>query len=347
MNIPLCKPNITTDEFVEIGKVLNSGMLVYGEKCKEFEKIFANYIGSIEALKLKGEIIVPSFTFTASANAIILAGCKPVFADVDYETRNLNIQSIKNKLTENTVGIMPVHFGGQSCNMDEIMELANENNLRVIEDSAETLGGTFKNKYTGSFGDVGCFSFFPTKNMTTGEGGMVTTNNKEVYDFISLKIAHGIKKDGFKRDCVLPSYNMRMTDIQGAIGVIQLKKLDEMNNHRRALAKYYNTKLQNIKEVSCTCEQNHCKHVYQMYTITVDKKIRDLLVKTLNEKGIGASVHFDPPVHKQTYYSNKDFDTSDLNVTEKLCKEIITLPMYSSMNFEDIEYISKTIGDCV
>jgi dTDP-4-amino-4,6-dideoxygalactose transaminase len=338
---------------------LESGVLVHGKKCKEFEKQFAGYIGTkyaismnsctsalqlaIEALKLKGEIIVPSFTFTASANAIVLAGCKPVFADVDYNTRNLDPLSVKNKITNNTVGVMPVHFGGQSCDMDELMSIAKKYDLSVIEDSAETIGGTFNGKRTGSFGDAGCFSFFPTKNLTTGEGGIVTTDNKEVYDYISLKIAHGIKKDGFRRDCITPGYNMRMTDIQGAIGLIQLKKLDEMNNRRREVAKFYNKKIQSIKEVAIPQEHKSCKHVYQMYTITVDKNRRDFLVKKLNENGIGASVHFDPPVHKQTYYTNREFDTTGLKITEKLSGEIITLPMFPDMTNEQVEFITKNI----
>ena len=192
---------------------------------------------------------------------------------------------------------MPVHFGGQSCRMDEIMEIANDYNLKVIEDSAETLGGTFKNKLTGSFGDIGCFSFFPTKNMTTGEGGMIVTDNKDVYEYVSLKIAHGVRKDGFRRDCVIPAYNMRMTDIQGAIGIIQLKKLDEMNNKRRKLAALYDEHLEPIG-VSTPIEDKYCKHVYQMYTVTVDKSKRDFIVEKLNENGIGASVHFDPPVRE-------------------------------------------------
>lgn len=359
MKIPLCKPDIGNEEIGAVREVLESGMLVYGKRCREFERKFAGYIGtkyavamnsctsalqlSIEALHLKGEIVVPSFTFAASANAIVLAGCKPVFADVDYDTRNISTKSIKSVITDNTVGVMPVHFGGQSCRMDEIMKLANEHDLRVIEDSAETLGGMFKDQSSGSFGDAGCFSFFPTKNMTTGEGGMITTNDRGVYDYVSLRVAHGIRKDGYRRDCVLPAYNMRMTDMQGAIGTIQLKKLDKMNGLRRKLAKVYNEYLSSLKSVATPLEDEHCRHVYQMYTITVLGEKRDGIVNYLKACGIGASVHFDPPVHEQLFYRENTPSTGNLGVTERLSKEILTLPMFPGMGIDEVDYVASKL----
>src|SRR3989344_1758997 len=220
----------------------------------------------------------------ASAHAIMKAGCKPIFVDINKNTFNIDSEKIREKINKNTVAIMPVHFAGQSCEMDEIMKIAEEHNLKVIEDSAECIGGTFDNKKTGSFG-IGCFSFFPTKNLTTGEGGMITSNDDEFIERVKLLIAHGAVKDkerNWYRDSVIPAYNFRMSNLNAAIGVEQLKKLDLMNEKRREHADYYNKNIK-IEEIDLPVEASRCRHVYQMYVIKVDEKIRDKLVNYLRE----------------------------------------------------------------
>ena len=360
MKIPLCKASIGINELNAVKEILldENPWLTHGPKNKEFEENFAKYIGvkyavtvnscasallaAIEAYKLKGEIILPSFTHMASAHAIMKAGCKPIFVDINKNTFNIDSEKIREKINKNTVAIMPVHFGGQSCEMNEIMKIAEENNLKVIEDSAECIGGTFDNKKTGSFG-IGCFSFFPTKNLTTGEGGMITSNDDEFIERIKLLIAHGVVKDkerNWYRDSVIPAYNFRMSNLNAAIGVEQLKKLDLMNEKRREHADYYNKNIK-IKGIKLPIEYNKCKHVYQMYVIKVDKKIRDNLLNYLRENGIEASVHFDPPVHLQNYYKGN----YNLSVTEELCKRVITLPMFPDLSKNKLDYIIEKVEE--
>jgi len=362
MKIPLCIPYIDEEEMALVKEVLDSGWLAHGPKTKQFEEVFAKYIGvkkaisvnsctsalqlAIIAKELKGEIIVPSFTFMASANAIVTSGCKPVFADIDYKTCNIDPDEIRKKITEKTAAIMPVHFAGQSCDMKEIMEIAEKHNLVVIEDSAECIGGTFDNKKAGSFG-IGCFSFYPTKNITTGEGGMLTTNDGKLAEKIAALKAHGVLTSTFERErerrpwlraATYAGYNFRLCDVLSAIGIVQLKKLDKMNELRRKHAAYLNNELKGVEEIELPYESEKCKHVYQMYTIKL-KNNRDEFVMKLRENRIGASVHFDPPVHTQPFYKG----SYNLPVTEKVSEIILTLPMYPGLKKEQLKYIVDTI----
>ena len=367
--IPLCIPNIGDEEVQAAVEIIKSGWLTHGPKNTEFEEEFAKYIGvkkaislnsctsalhlAIQALGIRGEVILPSFTFVASANAVITAGARPVFADIYYDTCNINPDDIEEKVTENTEAIMPVHYAGQSCEMDRIMEIANKHHLAVIEDSAETIGGEYKGKKSGSFG-IGCFSFFPTKNITTGEGGMFTTNDEALADKVKSLIGHGISSTAFAREksekpwfrsASFAGYNFRMSNILAAIGVEQLKKLDEMNEKRRMHACYLNERLRDIDEIDLPVEDKYCKHVYQMYTIKVKNRDRYNFVHQLRKKGIGASVHFDPPVHKQAYYVENGYGNLDLPVTEKVANSIVTLPMYPQLTLEEVDTIISAIQD--
>ena len=366
--IPLSRPYFDDEEINSVTEVLKSGWVAHGPKNEELEEKFAKYLGvkhavslnsctsalqlAIEANNLKGEIVLPSFTFVASANAILKAGCKPVFADIEYETCNVDPVKIKEKITEKTVGIMPVHFAGQSCKMNEIMEIAEEKDLIVIEDSAEAIGAEYKGRKTGTFG-IGCFSFWATKNMTTGEGGMLVTNDDELAERVRILRGHGnptttLEREGKKmpwiRDCLMPGYNFRMSNILAAIGLVQLKKLDEMNEMRRKNAEYLNKHL-DFDEIDKPVELKDCKHVYQMYTIKVKGIDRNDFVFKLREKGIGVSVHFDPPVHLCTYY--RSIYNEKLPVTEKVSKSIVSLPMYPGMNKEELDRIIHEIENVI
>lgn len=369
MKIPLCIPSLDKNELKAVKNVLDSGWLTEGPKNKEFEENFAKYIGvkyavslnsctsalqlALEALDVKGEIILPSFTFVASANAVVKAGATPVFIDINYDTCNIDPSKIEEKITLRTEAIMPVHFGGQSCNMDKIMGIAEKHKLAVIEDSAETIGGTFKNKKTGSFG-IGCFSFFPTKNITTGEGGMITTNDEILAQKIRTLAGHGILKTTSQRAkeqkpwfraATIAGYNFRMSNILAAIGVEQLKKIDKLNNLRRKHAAYLNKHLKSVKSIEIPVEAKNCKHVYQMYTVKLkNPALRDKFVLALRNKGIGASVHFDPPVHLQPFYKN-NYKTNNLPITEKVSKSIVTLPMFPKITKKELDYIIKTIKE--
>ena len=369
--IPLCIPNTDEKEIEAAAEVIRSGWMTHGPKNTEFEEMFADYIGSrfaislnsctsalhiaIEALGIKGEVILPSFTWAASANAVITAGASPVFADIDYDTCNLDRDDAASKITSRTEAIMPVHYGGQSCDMARIVDLAEKNGLAIIEDSAETIGGTFRGQKTGSFGH-GCFSCFPTKNLTTGEGGMLTTNDEALVEKIRALIGHGISKTTLAREkatkpwlrsASFAGYNFRMSNILAAIGVEQKKKLDGMNERRRAHASFLSKSLAEVAEIDLPVEAAHCTHVYQMYTVKASGIDRDDLVSELREKGIGASVHFDPPVHRQEYYSEAGFANLDLPVTERVASSIVTLPMYPQMTQEDLETIVAGVHEVV
>jgi len=368
MKIRLCKNNFNSKESRAIERVLKSGWLTDGPMNTEFEEAFAKYIGvkraltlnsctaalqlAIEASEITGEVILPSFTFVASANAVVRAGATPVFADIEYGTCNIDPVDIARKITPRTQAIMVVHYAGQACPMDKITKLAGRHNLKIIEDSAETIGGTYKKQKTGSF-STGCFSFYPTKNITTGEGGMLTTNNHKLADKVKILAGHGIKKSTYERqhsqepwfrEASYAGYNFRMSSILAAIGVEQLKKLDAMNARRREHAAYLNKKL-SFDEIDLPVELKGCRHVYQMYTIKVKKVVRRDFVLGLRKKGIMASVHFTPPVHLQKYYAEKyRYLIHDLPVTERVADSIVTLPMYPGLTKKELDYMVNSVG---
>tara|TARA_B100000989_G_scaffold274815_1_gene233898 strand:- start:6095 stop:7156 length:1062 start_codon:yes stop_codon:yes gene_type:complete len=344
-----------------ISKSIKSGWLTHGPENKKFEMSFKKYIGAkyalsmnsctsalecaIKCIEKKGEIIVPSFTWVSSANAIINCGCKPVFVDVERETRNIDYRKIEKLISKQTIAIMVVHFSGLPCEMDMILKICKKYNLDLIEDSAETLGGTYKNKLTGSFG-LGCFSFFPTKNITTTEGGMLTLNSKKKYDKAKRLIAHGIVKSKnkfWKRIAVLPGHNYRLPNHLALLGNSQLRKLGAFNQKRNLIAKKYDDCLRKYKNIfEAPIIPPQCNHVYQMYTICIKKNLRNNFVIYMNKKGIEASVHFDPPLHLQNLYSH--YRKGDLKNTEILSKEIATLPMYPELKIKELNYIIKSIN---
>jgi perosamine synthetase len=368
MDIPLSRPLIDDQEINAVIEVLKSGWYAHGPKNHEFEAAFAEYIGvdhaisvnscasalhlAILAQEITGEIILPSFTYVASANAVITAGATPIFADIDIRTGNIDPDHIEALITPNTEAIMPVHYAGQACNMDRIMDIAARHGLAIIEDSAETVGGTYKGKKAGSF-ETGCFSFFPTKNVTTGEGGMLTTNDEILAQKARAIAAHGISSSTFARQkkerpwlraATFAGYNFRMSNILAALGVEQMKKLEGMNAARRSHAAYLNERLSDLDGIITPHEDQDCRHVYQMYTVRTNGISRDRFLMRLRDQGIEASVHFDPPVHLQPYYEELTASTPlHLPRTEELSATIVTLPMYPHITKAELDQVSKTI----
>lgn len=366
--IPLCIPNTGEAEKKAVNEVIDSGWYAHGPKNTEFENLFAEYLGvdyalsmnsctsclhlAVEGLGITGEVILPSFTFVASANAVITGGGVPVFADIKEDTCNIDPAAVEALIGPDTEAIMPVHYGGQSADMTAIMEIADEHGLHVIEDSAETVGGEHRQRKTGTFG-VGCFSFYPTKNLTTGEGGILTTNDSELAQKVKALLAHGIDKTTYEREdkekswyrsATYIGYNFRMSNLLAAIGVEQMKKLPEMNQRRREIAAVFNAALAGIDELAAPVELPENKHVYQMYTVRVKGGLnRDDFVRELNQEGVGASVHFYPPVHHMKPYAGDQYRRGDLSVTEKVIDEIVTLPMYPQLTEEEINYMVEVI----
>tara|TARA_Y100000992_G_scaffold70167_1_gene43988 strand:+ start:45 stop:1145 length:1101 start_codon:yes stop_codon:yes gene_type:complete len=361
MKIPLCRPSISNNEIKLVAKSLKSSWLTHGPFNIKFEQLFNKKFKTrysiamnsctsalecaVKSLGVRGEIIIPSFTWVSTANAIINCGSKPVFADVDYKTRNIDLNSIKKCVTKKTVAIIVVHFAGLPCDMNKIVKFCKKKNIKIIEDSAETLGAKIGSKFTGTFG-TGCFSFFPTKNITTTEGGMLTTNSKNTYNYIKKLIAHGIDKkiktNFWYRVAVLPGHNFRMPNHLAAIGYLQLKKIEKFNKKRNQIASIYNSELSKINhKIHTPYIPKGYTHSYQMYTITVSKKIRNKLLNYLKTHNIEASAHFDPPLHSQKYL--KKYNKMNLPITNKLSKEIITLPIFPDMTKKEVFYVIKIL----
>jgi len=372
MNINLCIPSITDNERKAVLEALNSKWLTHGPFNKKFEESFAQFVGvkyaitcnsctsalflSLIALDIKGEVIVPSFSFVATANAVVTAGAIPIFVDIDPKTYNIAPEAIEKAITPQTQAIIPVHYAGQCCRMDEIVEIGRKYNLYIIEDSAETIGGTYRGKKAGSFGKIGCFSFFPTKNITSGEGGMITTNDDDLAKKLKALIGHGIDLTTFQRErselpwfrnAIYPGYNFRMSNLLAALGYAQLLRINELNKKRQTHSHYLIKNLQNIEWLQLPYVDSNCEHVFQMFTVKVkDPAYRDLVVRQLNKKGIKASVHFYPPIHEQAYYrTHYPQYIGKLPNTENVSRSIITLPMYSDLTYDELNYMVQCLKD--
>jgi perosamine synthetase len=368
VNVPLCEPDIRDEEVEAVSEVLESGWLAHGPKNEALEERFAEYVGAdhavtlnsctsalhlaVEAQGITGEVIVPSFTWMASANAVVTAGATPVFVDIRPETRNVDPAAIEEAITAETEAVMPVHYGGLTADMDPIVDVAEDNDLALIEDSAETIGGTYDGQTAGTFG-VGCFSFYPTKNVTTGEGGVLTTDDPDLAEEVRTLRGHGVPSTTFDREGADKSwyraashagYNFRMSDIHAALGVEQLERVDEMNAARREVAAYYDDRLADIDGVVTPTVPEGREHVYQMYTVLLDERVdRGALLQRLNDAGVGASAHFYPPVHRQPRYEGPEYQRHDLPETEWVSERIVTLPMYPTMSDDQRRYVVDTL----
>ena len=351
---------ISKEEENAVLEVLRSGNLVQGKKVEEFEKNFAKYIGTkyaiavangsialhlaMLALNLKegDTVITTPFSFIASTNAIFYVKAKPVFVDItnDY---NIDASKIEEKITPKTRAILLVHLFGNPCDMDTIFKIARKYKLVVIEDAAQANGAEYKGKRIGSFGMVGCFSFYATKNMTTGgEGGMLTTNDDTMYKYLKMVRSHG---STIKYYHEFLGYNFRMTEMQAALGRLQLKKLDAMNRKRIANAVFYNKKLQNIPGIVIPRMSTSKKHVFHHYTLRITKEVpltRDTFLKFLEKKGVGCSVHYPLPIHKQEEIIKMGYKHR-LPVAEQISHEVISIPVHPYLTVRELTYITSTI----
>lgn len=362
--VPLCIPEMDEDEIRAAAEVIRSGWLAHGPKNREFEELFAKYIGVPHAVSLnscaaalhlavlaggiRGEVILPSFTFVASANAVVTGGARCVFVDVDYDTCNINPEAAAAAVTARTEAIMPVHYGGQAADMERLAQIAGKRRLLLIEDSAEAIGAAQNGRRTGGWG-IGCFSFYPTKNISTGEGGMLTTKDAALAGKVRAMSGHGIasttlarqkQEKPWLRAASYAGCNFRMSNLTAALGVAQMGKLDKLNARRRRVAAQYGRRLDR-ELFDLPVERPGFLHVYQMYTIKLKGVDRAKFLARLCQKGIGASVHFDPPVHTQPYYAELGCAKLNLPVTMKLAETIVTLPMYPRMSDADVEYVAQ------
>lgn len=358
--IPIAKPQIGEKEKQKVMEVLDSGVIAQGPKVKEFEEKFAKYIGVKHAIATSSgttalhiallahdigpgdEVITTPFTFIASANSILYCGAKPVFADINEETFNIDIKEVKKKITKKTKAIMPVHLYGNCAGIKELSELAEEKNLILIEDACQAHGAKEGNKKAGAY-STAAFSFYPTKNMTTGEGGMITTNNDELNQKMRMLREHGSKTRYYHE---ILGYNFRMTDINAAIGLIQLERLPSFNKARIRNAKILTKGLSKIKGIITPKVMPETTHVFHQYTIRVTEEFpvtRDELINILKEKGIGTGVHYPLPIHQQPLYKKLKYKDK-MPVAEKISKQVISLPVHPAVTEENLQYIIETIS---
>ena len=358
IKVPIAKPIIGQEEIDNVVEVLKSGMIAQGPKVSEFEKEFSSWVGADYgvatnsgtaalhvALLAAGigdgdEVITTPFTFIASGNSIVYTGAKPVFGDIDLKTYTLDPESIESLITDKTKAIMPVQLYGQSAEMDAICDIAQDHDLIVIEDAAQAHGATYNGKKVGSLADMACFSFYPTKNMTTGEGGMITTDNEEIANMARIYRAHGSSVK-YHHDYL--GYNFRSTDIAAAIGLAQLKKIDSFNDKRNENASYLTDGLKDVKGVVPPVVKEGNKHVFHQYTIKVDGD-RDKWLDFLNEKGIGCGVYYPIPLYNQKLYKDLGYNQS-CPVTDKIVDEVISLPVHPSLTKDELDTIISVVKE--
>jgi Predicted pyridoxal phosphate-dependent enzyme apparently involved in regulation of cell wall biogenesis len=370
--IPLSDIDLGPDEISSVEEVLKSRWLTMGRVTQDFESAFAAYTGAKHALgvtnataalhmacmaiglKPGDEVIVPSLTFVASASSIRYTGATPVFADITSET-NLNISpdSIETRITEQTRAIMLVHFGGYACDMPRILELANKHNLKVIEDAAHATGSWLRDCHLGTLGDIGCFSFFSNKNMTTGEGGMVVTNDDALFEKLRLLRSHGMttltwdrhKGHAWSYDVVELGYNYRIDEIRSALGIVQLNKLERNNERRRHLVRIYRSALQEFPQVSVPFSDHPgITSAHIMPILLPPHTDRVAFMEQMKSQGIQTSIHY-PPIHKFTAYQRIVEDgKNQLLVTENVAEREVTLPLYPAMSNEDVNLVVKAVA---
>ncbi len=355
--IPVAKPLIGEEEIQEVEKVLKSGFIAQGPKVAEFEESFASFVGVDHAIAVSSgttalhlallaagvqkddEVITTPFSFAATGNCALYIGAKPVFVDIDPQTYNLNSDQIEGAITEKTKAILPVHLYGQPAKMDKINHIAKEHDLVVIEDAAQAHGAIYKDKMVGSLGDMACFSFYPTKNMTTSEGGMITTNNHEMADMARILRAHGEKG---RYQHVILGYNFRMTDIAAAIGLVQLKKLDGFNQKRIENAEYLTAHIDTINGIEAPYVSPEVRHVFHQYTVRVKNGKRHDLMEYFNQEGIGTGIHYPIPIYKQKLYQDMGYH-DNCPETEKAAMEVLSLPVHPGLTIEELEKIAISL----
>ncbi|HCZ12908.1 MAG: transcriptional regulator [Nitrospirae bacterium GWC2_46_6] len=350
---------IKDEVFSVLNEVLESSQYVLGKKVLELEDEIGKYHEVKEAvgvasgtdalhLSLKAlgigegdEVITTPFTFFATAEAILYTGAKPVFTDIEPDTYNIDTSLIEKKITKKTKAIVPVHIFGHPADMKTIMDIAAKYNLKVIEDCAQSFGASLNGKKTGSFGDAGCFSFYPSKNLGAyGDGGMIVLNDPGAADEIRKLRNHG-SKGGYRHECL--GYNSRLDEIQAGVLLVKFRMIDEYNRKRREKASLYNSILSDA--VITPVEKNGAYHVYHQYTIRSGK--RDIIQQYLKDNGVSSVVYYPMPLHLQDAVRFLGYKEGDFPVTELVSREVLSLPMYPELEETDIRFASKIIVKCL
>ncbi|MEM3512104.1 MAG: DegT/DnrJ/EryC1/StrS family aminotransferase [Candidatus Jordarchaeales archaeon] len=362
--IPINKPILGREEEENVLSVLRSGNLTgrvsESGMVMEFERLFSSFLGvkyavavssgtaalhaSLLAIDVRpgDEVIVPSFTFSATCNVVLHVGAKPVFVDIDLDTYTMNPDEIKKTLTPKTKAIIPVHLYGHPADMKPIMEVAEEEKIYVIEDATQAHGAEYNGVKVGGIGHLGCFSFYPTKIITTGEGGMVATNDEELAEKIRM-----IRNQGERGDYVttLLGHNWRLPEMNAAIGVAQMRRINEFLAKRRRNANRLTELLREVKELVLPFEKGKARHAWNIYTVRLrDERVRrDDVVSFLRKRGVGATVYYPVPVHRTKLYIERGYSNVFLPGTELASKTVFSLPVHPSMTEEDVETVASAV----
>jgi len=367
-------PQILQDEIDELVNTLRSGWIGTGPKTHKFERMFAQYVKARNAVALNSctaglelaldvlgigpgdEVITTPITFCATANVIVHRGAKPVFADIELPSMNLNPEEIERRITPRTKAIIPVHFAGRPCRMDEILDIARRYDLYVIEDAAHAIEAWYRDKKIGSIGDITAFSFYVTKNVVTGEGGMVTTDRDDWAEEIRIKSLHGISKDAWRRyteagfqpyDTLYPGYKFNMTDLQASLGIHQLARVEENLVVRERHWMRYNQAFADIPEITIPPEEEGIRHARHLYTILLDidalKVDRNRFIEVLKAENIGSGIHF-IALHLHSFYRKSfGYKRGDFPKAEYVSDRILSLPLSPKLTDEDVDDVIRAV----
>jgi len=372
--LPFHLPEVGEEEAQSVLEVLRSGWLTTGLKTKEFERLFAERIGATHAIAVNSctaalhlaleaigitagdEVIVPTMTFAATAEVVNYCRAKPVLVDCRSDTLNIDVDLLEKAISPKTRAIIPVHFAGQPCEMDRIMEMAKHHNLQVIEDAAHALPTRYRGRMVGTIGDITCFSFYATKTITTGEGGMATTENADWADRMRILSLHGISREAVNRyspegkwyyEICYPGYKYNLTDLASAVGIPQLKKCDQFGQTRQRYAALYNEGFKDVPEIKVPYVVEDIEHAWHLYVIQLEldrlRIGRNEMVEIIKKHGIGTSVHF-IPLHLHPYYKNTfGFTPDDFPTASRVFDRIISLPIYPKMTEAEVQRVIDVV----
>jgi perosamine synthetase len=369
MKIPLSRPDITQKEINKVVGVLKTPYLSRGPKQDEFQNKFAAYVGSkyavatssgTNALHLlmksygigKGdEVITSPFSFIASSNCILFNQATPVFVDIEHKIFNIDVDKIEERITAKTRAILVVHIFGMPADMKKINRIARKHNLIVIEDACEALGAEINGKKVGSFSDAAVFAFYPNKQITTGEGGMIVTSNKHIKDLCNSLKNQGRELTGKDLGFLRLGYSYRISDINCALGIAQLERIDDILKRRERVAQVYNERLQNVEGLQLLCEKKGFKRSWFVYMIKLSERFsskeRDRIVESLAEKGIACGKYF-PAIHLETFYKEMfGFKNGDYPVTEATAERMIAVPFHNKLTHKEINFVCKEVKKLV
>jgi dTDP-4-amino-4,6-dideoxygalactose transaminase len=376
--LPIATAVFGKEEEQEVIETMRSGWITLGPRTKQFEEDLASYIGSKHAVALNSasaalhlamlsigikegdEVITTPFTFAATANAILHCGGKPVFVDINPKTFNIDEDQIEKAVTSRTKAILPVHYGGQSVNLDKIHEIAKKHNLFVVEDAAHAISSEYKGKKIGTHSDLVCFSFHPVKNMTTGDGGAITTDNDELADKVRVLRVNGMDKESWKRSTSTGSwdyaiteegYKYHMNDLSAALGIHQLKRLEGFRKVREEVADTYDKELADVAEITIPIRVSDIRHAHNIYGILIDtgnlKITRNEVIDELKKYNVGSIVYF-RPLHLQPFFQKRlGLKAGDFPNAEFVFDRLICLPIYPGMTKEDAKYVSDLLKEII